>query len=130
MLVDRASRAEVHSMLGGICNDLQSPVLRVGGVADHVHVLLRLGRMLSIADLVKDLKRRSSLWINENRRTSQDFHWQNGYAAFSVSPSHVEHLINYIDGQEEHHRTTSFQEELRRLFSEHGLEWDERYVWD
>jgi len=130
LLDDPARREETHRFLGGICNDLQCPVVRIGGVADHVHVLCRLGRMTTIADLVTDLKRRSSLWINEQPKSSPDFHWQNGYAAFSVGSEHVDELSRYIEGQEEHHRTETFQEELRRVLREYGLEFDERYVWD
>lgn len=86
--------------------------------------------MITIADLVKDLKRRSSLWMNEQRRSSPDFHWQNGFAAFSVGSGHIDELIRYIDRQEEHHRKESFQDELRRVLRENELAFDERYVWD
>jgi putative transposase len=105
-------------------------VLRVGGVADHIHVLCRFGRTLSIANLLQELKRESSKWIKTQSNTLADFHWQNGYGAFSISPSHVEEVRHYIATQEEHHRTVTFQEEFRRLLSKYGLEWDERYVWD
>ena len=86
--------------------------------------------MVRIPDLVRELKRASSVQWNERRDRAMEFHWQSGYSAFSVSPSHVKTLIPYIDGQEEHHRVESFQDELRGLLREYGIEWDERYLWD
>jgi len=130
LLQEIALREEMHSMLGGTCNKLDCPVLRVGGVADHAHILCRLGRMTAIVDLVKELKRESSLWIKRRSGEQRDFHWQTGYGAFSISPAHVEQLTRYIENQEQHHQTVSFQDELRGLLREYGLEWDERYVWD
>jgi putative transposase len=125
-----ALREELHAYLGGTCNQLDCPVLRVGGVADHVHILCRLGRSITIADLVRELKRESSKWIKSRATAAKEFRWQNGYGAFSISPGHVPGLRAYIDGQEEHHKEETFQDELRRLFKKYGLEWDERYVWD
>jgi putative transposase len=129
-LQDKAIRDEMHNILGGTCNNLGCPVIRVGGVADHVHILCRLGRTIDVADLFKALKRDSSIWIKTKATGLADFYWQNGYGAFSVSPSHVEALRTYITNQEEHHRTETFQEEFRRLLTTYSLEWDERYVWD
>lgn len=129
-LQDRSVRDELHHYLGGTCNNLDCPVLRVGGTADHVHILCRLGRTVSIGELVRELKRESSQWVKSKSPMLADFYWQNGYAAFSVSPSAVEVVRDYIARQEEHHRSETFQDELRRLLREHGLEWDERYVWD
>ena len=120
-------RNEMQHYLGGICNGL---ILRVGGVADHVHLLCRLGRSITIADLIKELKRESSKWIKTKSPSLADFHWQNGYGAFSISPGHVDQLIAYIVNQEEHHKTESFQAEYLRLLAKYGLEWDERYVRD
>jgi REP element-mobilizing transposase RayT len=129
-LQDAAIRDELHNYLGGTCNNLDCPVLRVGGIADHVHILCRLGRTIAIADLVQELKRTSSQWLKTKSPALADFYWQHGYGAFSISPKHVDPLRDYIAHQEEHHRTVSFQEELRRLLTKYGLEWDERYVWD
>ena len=123
-------RNEMQHYLGGTCKGLGCPILRVGGVADHVHLLCRLGRSVSIADLIRELKRESSKWIKTKSPSLADFHWQNGYGAFSISPGHVEQLIAYIVNQEEHHKRESFQNEYLRLLAKYGLEWDERYVWD
>lgn len=130
LLQDAAIRDELHRYLGGTCNKLDCPVLRVGGVADHVHVLCRLGRTMSIGELVRELKRESSQWVKTKGASLADFYWQNGYAAFSVSPRNVEMVRDYVARQEEHHRSETFQDEYRRLSLEHGLKWDERYVWD
>ena len=130
LLSDPTLRAEMHSYLGGVCNTFDCPVLRAGGVADHVHLLCRLGRSASVADLVKEIKQASSKWAKDRSPNLRDFYWQSGYGAFSVSPTHIERLIHYIANQEEHHRKESFQDEFRRLLRISGLEWDERYVWD
>ncbi len=129
-LQNRALRAELRSYLGGVCRNLDSPPLIVGGVADHVHVLCRLSRTHTIAEFIREMKRESSKWIKTKDAALGEFHWQDGYGAFSVSPSHVEALRKYIANQEEHHRTESFQDEFRRLLKKYGLEYDERYVWD
>ena len=129
-LADQSIRDEMHHYLGGICNNVDCPILRVGGVADHVHLLCRFGRTLSIADLIQELKRESSRWVKTKSASLADFHWQNGYGAFSISPGHVEPVRTYIATQEDHHRTESYQDELRRLLKKYDLECDERYVWD
>jgi len=129
-LADASLRDELHHYLGGICNNNDCPVLRVGGVADHVHILCRFGRTLSVANLVQELKRESSKWVKTKSDSLQDFHWQSGYGAFSISPVHVELVRSYVAKQEEHHRTTSFQDEFLQLLKKYDLEWDERYVWD
>ena len=127
---DASIRESAHHYLGGTCNNLGCPIVRVGGVADHVHILCLLGRTICVADLVKELKRDSSKWAKTQSSELADFYWQNGYATFSVNPGHVETLREYIDKQEEHHQTVSFQDEYRGLLKDHGLQWEERYVWD
>lgn len=130
LLADQNIRDEMHKFIGGASNQLDCPVLRVGGVADHVHILCRLAKTLAVSELVKELKRTSSLWVKTKSIAHGDFHWQNGFGAFSVSPGHVEPLRTYISSQDDHHRTESFQDEFRRLLKKYGVEWDERYVWD
>ena len=125
-----ALREEMHAYLGGISAKLDSPPLLIGGTEDHVHALCRLGRTISQADWVKELKRVSSAWVKEHDNTLRDFAWQSGYGVFSVSASNVEAVRTYIAKQEEHHRVRCFQDEYRELLRKHGMEWDERYVWD
>jgi REP element-mobilizing transposase RayT len=130
LLADGAFRKQTHAYLAGICQHLDSAAVVIGGVADHVHILNRLGRTVDVASLVREIKRDSSKWIKENDPRLGGFHWQADYGAFSVSPSHVDALVRYIEAQEEHHQVVSFQDEFRRICKKYGVEIDERYVWD
>ena len=123
-------RAEMHAYLGEVSNQIGAPSLLVGGTEDHIHALCRLGRSLPFAELVKELKRVSSLWVKKSAPDLSDFSWQSGYGIFSVSPSNIDAVRAYIAAQEEHHRSLTFQEEFRLILKKHGIEWDERYVWD
>jgi len=130
-LQDEKVRNALHAYLGGISKQLECPPLRIGGVEDHVHILARLGRTITQAEWVKELKRVSSLWLKEQQgREYADFQWQGGYAGFSVSQSNLARVTEYIARQEEHHRKVTFQDELRALLRKHEIEFDERYVWD
>jgi putative transposase len=123
-------RDRIHAYLAGICMNLDSPAVLVGGVEDHVHFLCRLSKTISMADLIRELKRDSSKWIKAEQPALGDFQWQRGYGAFSISPGHVDALKAYIANQAEHHRRETFQDEFRRLCKKYGIEIDERYVWD
>ena len=129
-LRDKALREELHKYLGGILNGRGCEPIIVGGVEDHVHVLSTLSRTSEPAELIKELKRGSSLWIKTRDRGLQDFAWQNGYGIFSIGFSQIEAVRNYIAQQEEHHRRSTFQEEFRALLKRYEMEFDERYVWD
>lgn len=129
-LTDRQQREQLHAYMTGICRNQDAPSIIIGGVEDHVHLLIRMGKSHVIPDLVRDLKRDSTKWIKEQFQNLADFHWQEGYAAFSVSPGHVDAIRGYIATQEEHHQRESFQDELRRVLKKCGMDWDERYVWD
>ena len=126
-LQNRDLQAELHAYLAGACRNLDSPSLQIGGIEYHVHVLCQLSKTISISELVRELKRESSKWL---KPTIATFQWQQGYGAFSVSPSHVDGLKDYIRNQQEHHTTETFQDELRRLLRKYGVEFDERYVWE
>lgn len=129
-LREASLRADLHSYLGGISSNLDCSPQIVGGVADHVHILARLGRKITQADWVKELKRSSNIWIKKQNASLSGFSWQGGYGIFAVESSNLSRVHEYIVRQEEHHRTTSFKEELRTLLRDHNVEWDERYVWD
>jgi putative transposase len=129
-LRDAARRVALHAYLGSSSKNLACPPILVGGVEDHVHLLCRFGRTSAQAEWVKELKRVSNLWLQEQGPDYADFQWQGGYADFSVSQSNLEDVKRYIAGQEKHHRKMSFQEELRALLRRHEIEWDERYVWE
>jgi putative transposase len=121
-------RQRAFAYLGGALNAIGCPVVSVGGIADHVHLLFALGRVISLSKAVEEVKKESSKWAKANVHAG--FYWQNGYGAFSVSPSNVVQVKAYAENQEEHHRTMTFQEEFRELLRRHEVEWDERYVWD
>jgi len=123
-------RNRIHAFLGGICKQQGCLPIKVGGVADHVHILATLSRTIPQADLVKELKRASSIWIKDLDLSLGKFAWQSGYGVFSVGRSQIDEVVNYIEGQEEHHRTASFQDEYRVFLEKYGVDYDERYVWD
>ena len=130
-LLDRTLRDETHAFLGNVSNKLDCPPVIVGGVADHVHILARLGRTITQSDWIKELKRVSSLWLKDKdplRMTG--FAWQAGFGVFSVSPSMLESVEKYIHGLEEHHRKLTFQDEFRQFLEKHRMTWDERYLWE
>lgn len=103
---------------------------RVGGMADHVHLAVRLSRSLTIGDLVENLKTSSSKWVKTQAHDLLLFSWQRGYGCFSIGPTDLDSLYAYIDKQEEHHRTRTFQEELRMFLKKYEIEHNEEYVWD
>jgi putative transposase len=129
-LQNSVARKNAHAYLAGTCINLESPAIIVGGVADHVHILCRLSKTLSVADLIRELKRESSKWLKVQSPDLARFYWQKGYGAFSIRPGHVERLKTYIANQEQHHKKETFQEEFRRLLAKYKVEYDERYVWD
>src|SRR5687767_3842947 len=97
---------------------------------DHVHLLVSMGRETCVADLVRLVKSNSSKWLHDTQPDLAHFAWQAGYGAFSVSHSQLEVVRHYIENQAEHHRQTTFQDEYRTFLRKHGIEWDERFVWD
>jgi REP element-mobilizing transposase RayT len=128
-LHDETIRNSLHLYLGGISKRLRCAPIITGGVADHVHLLDRLGRTLTQAEWVRELKRVSNLWLKETY-SIHDFAWQGGYADFSVSASNLEQVKKYIANQQFHHQKMSFQDELRTLLRRHDVDWDEHHVWD
>jgi REP element-mobilizing transposase RayT len=129
-LHDRPLREELHRYLGGILSNLECQPIIVGGVEDHVHLLCALSRTCEPAELVKEAKRGSSIWLKTKSPDLHDFAWQSGYGMFSIGFSQIESVRNYIAAQEEHHRKVSFQDEFRQLLQRYEIEFDERYVWD
>jgi REP element-mobilizing transposase RayT len=116
--------------MGGILANLDCQPLIVGGVADHVHLLSTLSRTCEAAEMVKEVKRGSSVWLKTQGADLAGFSWQNGYGVVSIGQSQVSAVRDYIRGQEEHHRMMSFQDEFRSILTRYEIEFDERYVWD
>jgi REP element-mobilizing transposase RayT len=123
-------RPRVHAYLATVCRDLGAELARVGGVVDHVHIVTTLPRTVTQAQLIERIKKTSSKWIKALDARYRGFFWQRGYGAFSVSPSQLDAVLQYVETQKEHHHTRTFQEEYRELLHRHGVEFDERYVWD
>jgi putative transposase len=128
--LDPEMRPRLHAYLGAVARNIECEAFRVGGVADHVHLAIRLARTITIAALVQELKTASSKWLKAQSPALVDFAWQRGYGCFSVGPSDLDALTAYIDDQESHHRSRTFQDELRRLLTKYGVEFDEAYLWD
>ncbi len=121
-------RTRLHAYLGGIIRTMEGIPLGVGGVDDHVHMLVTLRPVHRISDVLRDLKKSSSIWVH-TEIGKRDFSWQEGYGAFTVRRSRIPSVKRYIELQEEHHRKRSFREEYIELLSKHGVEFDERYLW-
>jgi len=118
----------LHAYLGGVVRNVEGVPEAIGGVADHVHLLLGLRATACLADVVRDVKAVSSRWVHEEigERT---FAWQEGYGAFTVSASQLGSVREYIAKQEEHHRKRTFQKEYLELLQRSGVEFDGRYLW-
>jgi REP element-mobilizing transposase RayT len=124
-------RAELYAYNATILrNNVDSPAILINGVEDHIHILCSLSRKFAIKDVIKESKTETTKLIKKQGPAYTDFHWQAGYGIFSVSPSNVERVKHYVANQEEHHKQMSFQEEFRQMCIRHGIEIDERFVWD
>ena len=127
-------RDSLHAYMATVLRNAGCLVEIVNSVDDHVHVLFALGRTVSLASAVEEVKKTSSRWMKTHGQSRgeglADFAWQAGYGAFAVSASKRGQVRTYIAGQREHHREVTFQEEYRAFLERHGLAFDERYVWD
>ena len=131
LLADSRLRVAMHKYLATVSGELRCQAITVGGVGDdHVHILARQARTITLAGWVRELKRASSLWAKGLPAGTNGFQWQAGYGAFSVSQSQSSAVERYILGQEAHHTTVGFQDEFRTLLDRHHIAYDERYLWD
>jgi putative transposase len=126
-LIEPTWRKRLHDYLGGTVKGLDGISQGVGGVADHIHLLVSLRATHSLADFMRELKKAASKWVHETIGL-RHFAWQEGYAAFTVSATAREGVQRYIANQEEHHRTKSFREELVGLLEKSGVTFDARYL--
>lgn len=127
-LIEPEWRERLHAYLGGVARNLEVVPDAIGGVADHVHLLLGLKATHSLAEVVRGIKAVSSKWVHEEIGQAR-FKWQEGYGAFSVSPSQREIVKSYIERQEQHHRKRGFQEEYHDFLIKSGVDFDEKYLW-
>lgn len=123
-------REELHAYTATIFQRMESPAIVINSVADHMHVLCRLSKNRALCDVIQEVKCSTSKWLKTKGSILSKFGWQNGYGGFSVSPSKASSVRRYIDEQEEHHRTVTFQDEFRSFLTKYEIEFDERYVWD
>jgi REP element-mobilizing transposase RayT len=130
LLKSKDLREQLEGYMVGTLKNIECPSIITRTVEDHLHCLCQLSRKISIARLIEEMKTESSKWLKRQSPSLQDFYWQAGYGAFSVSQSNRDQVKIYIANQEEHHRKVTFQDELRALLRRHNIEFDERYVWD
>ncbi|MFG0266900.1 MAG: IS200/IS605 family transposase [Rhodopirellula sp. JB055] len=129
-LLNDSIREDVFSYLAGVCKRLDGFALEVGGYYDHAHLLVRIPARVAVSEFVGKIKSNTSKHLNEGKPLGVPFAWQDGYGAFSVSPSNKAAVSRYIRGQMDHHRKRSFEEEYLQLLMKHEVEFDERYVFD
>lgn len=120
----------LYPYMGGIVRAEKGVLYDIGGVEDHVHMYLRWRPDGSISDLMRTVKARSSKWAHEAYANVAAFAWQEGYSVFTVSKSQEDAVKKYIAGQAEHHKREDFKSELLRILRAHGVEFDEKYVFD
>ena len=128
-LITPELRDPLYAYIGGIVRDHRGVLMAAGGMPDHVHLLVNLRAVPSVAEHLQVIKGGSSRWINDNH-PQLGFAWQTGYGGFTVSESSVPEVMRYIANQEAHHQRMTFKEELVRLLKRHGIEYDERYLLD
>jgi REP element-mobilizing transposase RayT len=125
-----ALRPDLFDLLGGLVRRSRGLPLEINGMPDHVHLLVKLRPDVRLCDVVRALKARSSFWAHQAGPELEGFAWQTGYGGFSVSHSQVEVVRRYIRNQETHHRTVTFDDEMRKLVRLHGLEVEEQALWE
>jgi len=128
-LIDDDVREELWAYIGGVCNALECKSIRTGGYNDHVHICCILSKKMTQVKLLEEIKKESSKWIKSKGERYRDFYWQDGYGIFSVNPSEIDKVVEYIEGQGEHHKQRTFQEELLAFLKKYKMEYDERYLW-
>jgi len=128
--INKELQKELYAYITTVCKEHESPVQKIGGISDHIHILIALSRSITVAKLVREIKTSSSRWIKTKGGYYQFFSWQNGYGAFSIGHSGIQKCIRYIADQQEHHKRISFQEEFLKLLKKYQVEFDEKYLWN
>ena len=121
---------ELFPYLSKIFRSYDSPVISINGNLDHMHILFSLSKKFALCSVIEAVKKNSSKWIKTKGTRYKNFHWQNGYAAFSVDQSNVERIKKYITNQKIHHQKKTFKEEYLLLVKKYNMKYDERYMWD
>jgi REP-associated tyrosine transposase len=126
--IDREMQTRLYSYLGGIIRNHKGKLIEIGGMPDHIHMLIELSLLDKFSHFIRDLKSYSSLWMHQTFPQKQDFAWQEGYGSFSVSFSSLEKVRNYIKNQESHHMHETFDQEYLKFLKHHNIRYDERFV--
>jgi len=129
-LIDKSIDTNLYDYLGGICKGLECNPIQVGGYKNHIHILCLLSKKVTQVTLLQQIKQQSSKWIKTKGKAYNNFYWQDGYGIFSVRPSGISRVAQYIRNQDKHHHTMSFKDEFRMYLKKYHLDYDERYVWD
>ena len=129
-LIIDAVENELYKYIGGICKNMECYPVKVGGYKNHVHILCLLSKKIALMKLLEEVKSHSSRWVKKIDRRMNNFYWQNGYGAFSVSPTQVDKVKAYIENQHAHHKRKTFQEEYLEFLKEYNINYDEKYLWD
>jgi putative transposase len=129
-LITPEIESDLFGYMNGIVENNKSKLILANGTTNHVHLLVSLGKTMSISELIGDIKRDSSKWIKPKGIEFRAFQWQEGYGAFSVGQTQVKEVMNYIAKQKAHHAKQSFEDEFRYFLKKYEIEYDEHYVWD
>ena len=127
-VIEKEWKSTLFGVIGNLINDVNCKTIIVNGVEDHVHCFIGLRPAVSVSELMKTVKAKSSKYINDHSLTPERFEWQEGYGVFSYSRSHIDRIYKYIQNQEKHHRKQSFRQEYVDLLNEFGVEYDEQYL--
>lgn len=121
---------ELFAYIATLCKDFESTAIQIGGTDNHIHILCLLSRKIALMKLVQEVKAHSSKWIKTKGKKYENFFWQDGYGAFSVSPNNIPVVTKYIINQREHHKEFDFKKELVSYYQKYKIDYDEKYLWD
>jgi REP element-mobilizing transposase RayT len=127
-VIESEWKDQLHAVIGNLINEKKCKTMIVNGVADHVHCFFGLHPSVSVSELMKIVKAKSSKYINDKKLTKRRFEWQRGYGAFSYSQSHIDKVYKYIQNQEEHHKKVTFRDEYLDLLNKFNIPYDEQYI--
>lgn len=129
-LIQESIRQNLYNYISQIARSYDAYVYEIGGIEDHIHLLVSLPRTMTLSRLIEEIKKSSSKWIKTKGPYYLNFAWQNGYGAFSIGQSNVDALKAYIQNQQEHHKKISFQDEFRTFLNKYKIAFNEKYVWN
>ncbi|HNR48314.1 MAG TPA: IS200/IS605 family transposase [Bacteroidia bacterium] len=129
-LIKKKWKEELYKYICGIVNGKEQKVYAIGGVGDHIHILVSIKPNIALSDLIRDIKANSSKWINEKGFVLGKFQWQEGFGAFSYAQSQLDAVIAYINNQEQHHLVKTFKDEYLELLQKFNVEYNEKYLFE